>query len=835
MVTELTFWHDRVLLALADSRDGRLDSESAVIEEVAIRFADRFAPSDWFYEGERPRWHQAVKAALEDLHSARLVRQHAQPAAAEQWDPRASVAESKQPPPKQQVLTKAGRRRTKLVRDDVERAWARVRAEDRAYGWPAPDAPTMLLAPGVLAPPLRSSEGRMRLGFPPDEDLPMPVIAELDLHYSRGPDAALERLSRLWVRVTRDPAGAPTPLAEEYATGELSMHEMTRLVSADAAATARSARCLRQLWPDFVVVPQIDSSCVTIKADVARRAFNAYGDGIVWAVVDSGIWADHPHFAAYGTLTDESVRDLHRLFPSHGDPLPDPSLALVDELGHGTHVAGIIAGAIKPWLDAGEGRQVLATESQHNFGNSREPLRVPREVEHLSLLAGIAPKTKLVSLKVLHGGGSREQRVSRVMRALAYVRKVNGGTTASRRIHGVNLSVGYEVDPLWFTFGQSPLCREVDKLVRTGVVVVVAAGNSGHGSLADTDDASNRSGSGMTINDPGNAELAVTVGSTPRDAPHAYRVSYFSSKGPSSGGWAKPDLVAPGERITSCAAGVSLDSVVARDEVPTNTAVYVEETGTSMAASHVSGAIAALLSVHREFIGRPDAVKRMFVDTATPFGRRSDFDGAGLLDLMRVMTDASPPHPAEAAATAILQQGAVQAAARRPEQGERRTIRLFYSYSHRDSRFREELEGHLSQLRRGGLISEWSDRLISPGQEWRAAITRGLDTADMILLLISPDFMVSDYCYGVEVETAVSLHERGLARVIPIILRPVDWDNAPFGQLQALPSLGKPVTRWRNRDEAWLDVVRGLRTVVDELSPPTSPPGRPGRTDRTDN
>jgi subtilisin family serine protease len=248
----------------------------------------------------------------------------------------------------------------------------------------------------------------------------------------------------------------------------------------------------------------------------------------------------------------------------------------------------------------------------------------------------MAPRAKLVSLKVLVGGGPLESRVSRVIQALAYVREVNATSDKLPRIHGVNLSVGYDFDPTWFACGRSPLCQEVDKLVRTGVVVVVAAGNSGYGTLNPELSTVAQFGLGMTINDPGNAERAITVGSTHRDMPHAYGVSYFSSKGPTGDGRRKPDLVAPGERITSAAAGQLRDAVSLADEQQ-NVAVYVEESGTSMAAPHVSGAIAAFLSVRREFVGRPEEVKRIVVESATPLGRDPSFEGGGLIDLMRAL------------------------------------------------------------------------------------------------------------------------------------------------------------------------------------------------------
>ena len=143
-------------------------------------------------------------------------------------------------------------------------------------------------------------------------------------------------------------------------------------------------------------------------------------------------------------------------------------------------------------------------------------------------------------------------------------------------------------------------------------------------------------------------------------------------------------------------------------------------------------------------------------------------------------------------------------------------VTLFYSYAHEDARLRKELDVRLSLLRREGLIDDWSDRKIEPGGVWASEIAEKLERASIILLLISPDFLASDYCYDVEVRRALSRHDDGAATVIPIILKPVDWKTAPFGSLQALPEDGKPITTWRNRDEAWLNVVAGLREVIDK-------------------
>lgn len=145
-------------------------------------------------------------------------------------------------------------------------------------------------------------------------------------------------------------------------------------------------------------------------------------------------------------------------------------------------------------------------------------------------------------------------------------------------------------------------------------------------------------------------------------------------------------------------------------------------------------------------------------------------------------------------------------------------IEVFFSYSHRDEELRDEMAKHLSILKRQGVIAEWYDRDIGAGSEWAKEIDEHLNSAQVILLLISPDFMASDYCFDVELQRAMERHESGEACVIPVILRPVDWSGAPFGKLQACPKNAKPVTSWTNRDEAFLSVAQAIRKAVERLA-----------------
>jgi len=162
-----------------------------------------------------------------------------------------------------------------------------------------------------------------------------------------------------------------------------------------------------------------------------------------------------------------------------------------------------------------------------------------------------------------------------------------------------------------------------------------------------------------------------------------------------------------------------------------------------------------------------------------------------------------------------------------------RPLRVFISYSHKDERLRRELETHLAQLEREGLIAHWQDRKIDAGEEWAGAIDTHLAKAEIVLLLISADFIASRYCYDIEMQRALNRHRAGRARVIPIILRAADWHTAPFGKLQALPTEGKPVTSRRPRDTAWLEVATGIRAVARALRTPSAPPARARATTTT--
>jgi len=433
-----------------------------------------------------------------------------------------------------------------------------------------------------------------------------------DLHWEKDNPASQYLFARLEGRVIQQLIEMDTDWAEKEAAARRDRMDNPSLKT---QIQSRNCRSIFRVWPDFEVSACINRSIATVKADAAQNSFSASGAGITWAVMDSGVSNEHEHFRKYGNIDPTS--SLHKDFTIDGaGPFDDVN-------GHGTHVAGIIAGEWRVPPDTPLEKRPLAISRLLNEHGDAE-----LQETRLEAACGMAPRCRLVSLRVLDDDGKGS--VSNLIAAIAHIQEKN--SYGSRLvIHGVNMSLGYNFEPEWFACGHSPLCVEVDRLVKSGVVVVVAAGNTGYGSLTSNIGATS-AGMALTINDPGNADLAITVGATHRDMPHVYGVSYFSSKGPTGDGRLKPDLVAPGEKIISCAAGT-----LKQEGAKNQPCDYVETSGTSMAAPHVSGVIAAFLSVRNEFVGRPERVKEIFLATATDLRRDRYFQGAGLVDLMRAI------------------------------------------------------------------------------------------------------------------------------------------------------------------------------------------------------
>jgi len=380
-------------------------------------------------------------------------------------------------------------------------------------------------------------------------------------------------------------------------------------------------------------------STKTIRADEARHMFGVSGEGIVWAVMDTGIHRNHVHFKEHGNLVlppplrhaDFSAVSfesrLAELAPGLSDEealvelAPDLSEeeALVDWHGRGTHTASIICG---------ESRQ-------------KDPYSVYDYV-------GIAPKCKVLSLKIFPESGKTSER--NILVALNWLKSFSHAD-GKLVIHGLNLnfSLAHDVDS--FACGQTPVCEAINDLVGLGVVCVAQAGDAGYRGNKLEYQGGVVLGS---IGDPGNAELAITVGSTHRRFPHEYGASYFSSRGPTMDGRAKPDLLAPGEKVTSCWINDPEPQVPKRGKrkvtMPSVSADtnYRRHDGTSVAATHVAGAAALLLSARPELIGRPLDVKGLLMQTAVDLKRASWMQGSGLVDVVRLLEAAQKPMIARA-------------------------------------------------------------------------------------------------------------------------------------------------------------------------------------------
>ena len=424
------------------------------------------------------------------------------------------------------------------------------------------------------------------------EEQRFPTLIQLTIPDAKSDDASIDdRRARLQTRIE-------ALARERSATGDLlRMQVMKRFVSADL--TREDIETLRtefkqlqieRIWKNLSKRALIAQSSATVQARPAQLGYGASGKDITWAVLDTGIAAGHPHFRrADGTnavieqwdCTQSGAAVVHR--PG------DKSFDTLDRNGHGTHVAGIIAGG---------------------------------KNEYLSM----APETHLVGFKVLRDSGNGEDAF--IIKALDKVADIN--ESAGRLvIHGLNLSLGGAFDPMSYNCGHTPLCQELRRLWNQGVLVCLAAGNEGYAVL-EGEDGPIQSNMDLSIGDPANLEEGITVGSVHKTNPHTYGVSYFSSRGPTADGRRKPDLVAPGERILSAAHN-------AKPDATKNDELYVEMSGTSQATPHVSGLLAGFLSVRREFLGYPGKVKDILLANCTDLERDPYIQGRGMPNLVKML------------------------------------------------------------------------------------------------------------------------------------------------------------------------------------------------------
>jgi subtilisin family serine protease len=408
-------------------------------------------------------------------------------------------------------------------------------------------------------------------------------------------NASLDDLRRNVVQKIRECApGVPDdelavdPM-QRFVSASLTREEAERVAGSLCSPTL--GRSIRRIWLNAQKVALLDKSIQTVQAAPAHAAYSAKGAGVTWAVLDSGVNGKHPHFASGGIKAQFDCTKAGAVQDKGAD-------ANTDENGHGTHVCGIITG---------------------------QDTRKNKKGEDV-VLTGVAPAAKVVSYRVLDRDGSGKD--SWIIKALDHIAATNEAA-GQLVIHGVNLSLGGPFDQSSYGCGHTPLCQELRRLWNQGVVVVLAAGNEGFARLV-SDGGELDANMDLSIGDPANLDEAICVGSVHKEKPHTYGISYFSSRGPTADGRQKPDVVAPGERILSCrhkplGAGKGMEEL------------YLEMSGTSMAAPHVSGMLAAFLGARREFIGYPNKVKQILLDNCTDLKRDRNHQGAGLPNLVRML------------------------------------------------------------------------------------------------------------------------------------------------------------------------------------------------------
>jgi hypothetical protein len=398
-------------------------------------------------------------------------------------------------------------------------------------------------------------------------------------------------------------------------------------------------------------------STTAVKADAARRLFEVNCEGIQWAIIDSGIDATHPAFRirkADGTTAKEPFKNdqgepenMTRVVKTYDFTLirsilsrdqatfaklplrlqkrfkdkPDDKKALQDRLQQGRAVDWDI---LAPFLEVphkmgkGNYEPPVFEHGTHVAGILAADWRsTDKTNEKKKDIKGVCPDLRLYDLRVLDENGESDE--FSILAAMQFVNYLNTNSD-HLMLHGVNMSLSIRHKVKNFACGCTPVCEEAERLVSTGLIVVAAAGNDGY-LESDMSGGFSEGYRSISITDPGNAQGVITVGATHRDSPHTYGVSYFSSRGPTGDGRIKPDLVAPGEKITSTVPDLGLKTM----------------DGTSMAAPHVSGAAALLIARYTELIGKPTRVKQILCETATDLGRERYFQGSGMVDILRAM------------------------------------------------------------------------------------------------------------------------------------------------------------------------------------------------------
>lgn len=432
----------------------------------------------------------------------------------------------------------------------------------------------------------------------------------------------------------------------------------------------------------------ISKSVQSVKADAANSLFKVNCSEITWAVIDSGIDANHPAFLdkdgktrvkrsfdfknfrkivnlsnSRDLILERNLADLMKDSGNLKNPLsPEDARKALKRLAddardqgpihwelvekfveikpttrphtnHGTHVAGIIGAskqAVQEELRRVEAKKNVlkdAEEKNENLDEATIKTRIEKELEKIPVKANPDFNDGMcpdISLYDFRVLGPSIQDAEFAIIAALQYIRYLNSQDNFLDIHGANLSLSIPHDIRNFACGRTPICDECEQLISSGVVVVAAAGNHGYKSF-ETKEGAYESYAAFSITDPGNADGVITVGATHRFWPHTYGVSFFSSRGPTGDGRMKPDLVAPGERIRAPLLG---GNYALGGE-------WGELDGTSMAAPHVSGAAAMLMARYSELVGQPRRIKRILCESATDLGRERSFQGNGMLDVLR--------------------------------------------------------------------------------------------------------------------------------------------------------------------------------------------------------